>query len=72
MPKAIHSGSTLALNSSNHPSIPPEGLVLVANRPSPVTLSQASYLRTLPHVTVIDDPVPVPSLFTPAPADFQE
>ncbi len=57
MPKAIHTGSTLCLNSSNDPSIPASGLELTADTAIPITAAQAVYLRTLPNVTVTDDPV---------------
>lgn len=47
MPTATHRHSTLCLNASNHPSIPPEGLVLEADVPKEVTPEQAEYLETL-------------------------
>jgi len=51
--------STLALNPSNHDSIPPEGLELEAGMPTPVTPEQASFLRSI-GVTVIETPDPKP------------
>lgn len=58
MPIAIRQGTTLALNTSNDPSIPHEGLELVDGRKTPVTTQQAAYLKTLPGVTILDDARP--------------
>ncbi|MDR3684777.1 MAG: hypothetical protein P4L11_13700 [Geothrix sp.] len=63
MPKATSTRSTLALNSSNHASIPKEGLELLAGVPTSVTAAQAAYLKTLRNVVVEEDgpaPRPVP------------
>jgi len=58
MPTAISHDRTLCLNSSNDPSIPAEGLELVANKAIPVSAAQATYLKTLQGVDVQDDPTP--------------
>jgi hypothetical protein len=44
---ATHTDATLCLNASNHASIPPTGLTLVANVPTEVPAEQAEYLATL-------------------------
>jgi hypothetical protein len=47
LPLATHHHSTLCLNSSNHPLIPPEGLVLIADVPTPVDEALVPYLRSI-------------------------
>lgn len=49
--------STLALNQSNHPSVPPEGLVLEAGKATPVPPKLGDYLRSLG--VVVEDGSPV-------------
>lgn len=44
---ATHHDSTLHLNSSNHPSIPPEGLELIGDVPVTVPDELADYLRSI-------------------------
>lgn len=60
--------TTLSLNSSHDPSIPPEGLVLEGGIATPVTTAQAAYLRqaAFDGVTVADVPSPkLPAPSTP-------
>lgn len=45
--QALSQHSQLCLNSSNHPSIPDDGLVLLPGVWTPVTPEQAEYLRGL-------------------------
>ncbi len=56
MPIAIHHHSTLCLNTSNHPCIPPEGLVLEANVPTPVADVLVPYLKSV-GAQIQDSPV---------------
>jgi len=55
--KAVSPHSTLCLNASNHPAIPPEGLELVAGVPTPVPAELGDYLRSLDCV-VLDPSAP--------------
>jgi hypothetical protein len=53
--RAIHRECSVSLNASNHPSIGPAGLELVAGVPTHVTPEQGEYLRSL-GVEVVEDP----------------
>lgn len=66
--KATSTDSTLCLNQSNHPSVPPEGLELPAGVPTTVPAELGDYLRSL-DCTVVDDP-PAPK--RPAAPKIQE
>jgi hypothetical protein len=57
MQTAISIDCTLCLNTSNHPSIPEQGLVLEAGVRTAVTPEQADYLRSL-SLDVQDNPDP--------------
>lgn len=58
MVTAIHRDSTLCLNQGNHPSIPAEGLELVAGVPTIVTAEQVGYLRSIGVEVADDTPTP--------------
>jgi len=66
--KALSPQSTLCLNPSNHPAVPPEGLELVAGVPTPAPAELGDYLRSL-DCEVLDDP---PSPKRPAAPKVQE
>ena len=56
--KATSLHSTLCLNQSNHPSVPPEGLVLEAGKATPVPAAMGGFLRSL-GVQVEEEPTPI-------------
>ena len=58
--RATSHHSTLCLNPSNHPLVPPDGLVLEAGKATPVPAEMGDYLRGL-GCQVEDEATPTPT-----------